>query len=151
MIWKLQVQQRVKTFIWKLAHDKILTNYGQWRRKMTDSLACFRCNCNMEDALHTLSDCPSSKEVWMKTGLVAIIPNFFFLSLKDWVLNCLSCIETQRWKEDGHRGCPSRCGIYGSGETMRYLEVGHYLYNSVLSSVTGAGKRPSWRAGGRRL
>lgn len=68
MIWKLQVEQRVKTFIWTLDHDRILTNYGQWRRKMTDSPACFRCNSDVEDALHTLRDCPSSKEVWMKDG-----------------------------------------------------------------------------------
>lgn len=63
MIWKLQVQQRVKAFLWILAHDRLLTNYGQWRRKMTDSPGCFRCNGDIEDSLHTLRDCPSSKEI----------------------------------------------------------------------------------------
>lgn len=74
---------------------------------MTDSPACFRCGSDMEDALHTIRVCPSSKEVWMKTGLTYLVPNFFLLSLNDWILNCISfCRSTRggRWMagEDDH-------------------------------------------------
>lgn len=79
LIWKLQVQQRVKTFVWTLAHDKILTNHSRSKRKMSDTSACFKCCNAVEDALHTLKDCPNSHEVWMKPSLLLLIPNFFTL------------------------------------------------------------------------
>lgn len=50
-IWKLQIQQRIKTFIWTLAHDRILTNQGKWKRKMTNNPSSFICSCAMEDTL----------------------------------------------------------------------------------------------------
>lgn len=36
-IWKLKIQQRIKTFLWLLAHDLILTNHCRWRRKLVDN------------------------------------------------------------------------------------------------------------------
>lgn len=46
------MRQRVKAFAWLLAHDKLLTNHGRWRRRLVDSHACSRCNGEREDALH---------------------------------------------------------------------------------------------------
>lgn len=102
-IWRMQLQQWVKAFIWNLAHDKILTNNGWWRRKMTDTLACSRCSQIVEDTLHTIKDCPASKNVWLKMGMMHFIPNFFVLPLQEWVLRCLtwrrSNLEEDKWPE----------------------------------------------------
>lgn len=35
-IWKIRVQQRTKMFVWLLGHNKLLTNFGRWRRWMVE-------------------------------------------------------------------------------------------------------------------
>lgn len=37
MFWKLKVEQRERTFIWLLIHEKLLANYNKWRRLMAES------------------------------------------------------------------------------------------------------------------
>lgn len=100
-IWKLHVQQWIKTFLWTLAHDRLLTNQGSWRRRMTNSPACPRCSCAVEDALHMLRDCPPSKEVWVRTWPTAFIPEFFSLHLHEWLLKSLSLNSRPRAMGEG--------------------------------------------------
>lgn len=42
LIWSLKRQQRVKTFLWLLAHDRVLTNHNRWRRQWVDNSNCHR-------------------------------------------------------------------------------------------------------------
>lgn len=42
LIWKAKVHQRVKTFIWILANDKLLANYERWKRRITYLPECGR-------------------------------------------------------------------------------------------------------------
>lgn len=88
--WELKVQQRIRTFMWTPAYDRILTNYCRWRRKLADNLSCARCRCDVEDALHTLRDCPTSMEVWMHSLQGSSFQDFFLLPLRDWMMKCLS-------------------------------------------------------------
>lgn len=39
-LWKVRTQQRVKVFLWLLAHDRLMTNNNIWRRNMALSAAC---------------------------------------------------------------------------------------------------------------
>lgn len=39
-IWKLKVQQRVRTFLWLLSHGKLLSNHNHCRRMTVDSPSC---------------------------------------------------------------------------------------------------------------
>lgn len=64
LIWRLRVQQRVRVFVWLLAHQKILTNACQRRRKLTDNLGCKHCLGGVKDAIHMIRDCTASKEIW---------------------------------------------------------------------------------------
>lgn len=43
LIWKLRVQQRVKVFIWMLAHGSILTNFRRLRMRLASNSDCWRC------------------------------------------------------------------------------------------------------------
>lgn len=36
-IWKLKIQKRVKTFIWLLAHDSLITNQIRWKRRLAEN------------------------------------------------------------------------------------------------------------------
>lgn len=89
-IWKLKVQQCVKTFIWTLSHDRILTNQCLWRRKLVDNPSCTRCNCKKEDAIYTLRDCLASNEVWTYSPQASTLRNFFSLPLREWLLKDLN-------------------------------------------------------------
>lgn len=33
-IWKLKVQKRVQVFMWIFSHDRILSNWARWKRKL---------------------------------------------------------------------------------------------------------------------
>lgn len=63
-LWKIKSQQRVRYFLWVLAHDKLLTNYGRWRRRLADNLDCQPCSGQREEALYAIRDCPSAREIW---------------------------------------------------------------------------------------
>lgn len=63
-IWRLKIQQRVKSFLWVLDHDKLLTNYERWRRRIADNSDCQQSASQREDVLHAIRDCPGAGEVW---------------------------------------------------------------------------------------
>lgn len=77
---------------------------GSW---LTVRLASDTYSCNMEVALHTIQDCPASREVWVNTWPARFSPGFFLLPLRDWMLQCLSLRRSSL--EEG--GCSERMAI----------------------------------------
>ncbi|PNY08933.1 ribonuclease H [Trifolium pratense] len=66
-IWMLRVPERIKTFIWLIRQDSLLTNY--WKNKMHNGEPwCNHCVDVVEDTLHVLRDCPLAKSVWKVHG-----------------------------------------------------------------------------------
>lgn len=43
-VWKLQVQQRARTFMRLLAHNQILSNSARWKRGFAESMRCVACS-----------------------------------------------------------------------------------------------------------
>ncbi|KAA3460126.1 reverse transcriptase [Gossypium australe] len=90
-IWKYQGPQRVRTFLWLVASQRILTNSERFRRGFGQSSACSRCGHDLEDIMHALRDCPTAKEAW----LLVVPPNkqsrFFSDSMQNWLSFNLSC------------------------------------------------------------
>lgn len=70
-IWNLQVQERVKVFIWLLNHDRIMTNYRNSLCGIGDA-ACQLYGDACETKTHVLRDCPIMKKTWDK-----LVPNSF--------------------------------------------------------------------------
>lgn len=85
LIWKLQVQQRVRVFLWVLAHEKILTNLERATRRMTSSALCVRCREEEESALHAVRDCKMAKEVWERLLPPELLAGFFSQGMKVWL------------------------------------------------------------------
>lgn len=56
-IKRLPVQQRVTIFVWLLAHDRLVSNYNRWRRRLTGSPLCTLCEEREESCLHAICDC----------------------------------------------------------------------------------------------
>ncbi|XP_061375835.1 uncharacterized protein LOC133317945, partial [Gastrolobium bilobum] len=63
-VWRWQGPERIRFFLWLMAGEKLMTNVCRLRRHMALSDLCPRCNKSSETILHTIRDCPQSKEVW---------------------------------------------------------------------------------------
>lgn len=62
--WKLKVPQKFKTFLWLIFHNKLPTNLLRFRRGITNSDLCPRCNNSSENLDHLFKDCPKAIELW---------------------------------------------------------------------------------------
>lgn len=87
------MQERVRVFLWLLAHDKLLSSWSQWRRKLSSSPCCHCCSAKKEDVIHALRDCLDSKEVWLKFIPPGLHHSFFSLGLQEWLLTNLTLKE----------------------------------------------------------
>lgn len=102
----LRVQQRIKVFVWLVAHNKVLTNYNRWKRRMTQLAGCARCTCEKEDTLHMVRDCVASREVW-EVMLLRYPQSRFFTHT-----------SVQQWLYEGLRGHKAEKGKFGWKEIM---------------------------------
>lgn len=82
VIWRLKAQKRAQVFIWIMAHDKILTNFSRWRRKMAMTPTCFLCGDAAEDTLHAIRDCRAAKEVWLRFFSTTPVSRFLLHRVK---------------------------------------------------------------------
>ena len=76
-IWKWKGPMRVKTFLWILAHDSLLTNQLRVSRGIDFSDICPRCEKEMETSLHALRDCEKINHILLQL----IHPKFWDLFL----------------------------------------------------------------------
>ncbi|KAK9044473.1 hypothetical protein V6N11_058373 [Hibiscus sabdariffa] len=55
---------RVRTFLWLVYWERILTNHERVRRAIASDAGCFSCGATLEDTLHVLRDCPVVVGIW---------------------------------------------------------------------------------------
>ncbi|KAF7831789.1 putative ribonuclease H protein At1g65750 family [Senna tora] len=84
-IWKLQVPQRIRSFMWLCSHDKLLTNAERFRRKISSQDLCGRCGTKSEDTLHAVRDCTKVKNIWLRLVKPCFWPEFFNVKLREWI------------------------------------------------------------------
>lgn len=63
-IWKWKGNECICTFLWKLAHEALLTNVERTKRTMTTIATCPVCLSDNETLFHRFRDCPSSLAIW---------------------------------------------------------------------------------------
>ena len=63
-IWKMQVPNKIKHFVWRVCNDALPTKCNLQRRHITDSDLCEFCKDAPEDALHALCFCSHVAPVW---------------------------------------------------------------------------------------
>ncbi|XP_058759648.1 uncharacterized protein LOC131632954 [Vicia villosa] len=89
-IWKLQVQERVRCFIWLINHERLLTNFRMHTLGLSNG-ECHLCGQVCETELHILRDCKFASRVWTNRVPVKIANEFYNTNLKDWIdLNIMS-------------------------------------------------------------
>ncbi|CAL2255075.1 unnamed protein product [Prunus armeniaca] len=63
-LWRLRLPPKVKTFLWIVCHQKLLTNVQRQKRGLTQVPTCPRCDYPMETIAHLFKDCPFSLAIW---------------------------------------------------------------------------------------
>ncbi|CAL1355748.1 unnamed protein product [Linum trigynum] len=97
-IWKLEVPERVRCFMWLVAHNRISSNEQRAKRHISVTSGCFRCENQVESTLHILRDCPPAAFVWMRTVPADQHQAFFSMDLDLWLATNLQ--KTDRYVED---------------------------------------------------
>ncbi|XP_026431823.1 uncharacterized protein LOC113329069 [Papaver somniferum] len=105
-IWKIDMSQRVKVFLWKCIQNVIATNVNLYGKVDNINPNCTMCGENLETAEHLFFHCSYAREIW------EMAPNPISLQLdpatplldtyKDWIKNprqeiSLELILTKIW------------------------------------------------------
>ena len=81
-IWKTQAPQRVRSFLWLMASDALLTNENRTRRHLTHSAICSICGDHVETMLHVTRDCFVVRNTWMSIDPSLVQSDFFHQNLR---------------------------------------------------------------------
>ena len=68
-VWGMQVQPKVRNFLWRATKNSIPTKQNLRRRMFLTDDGCDHCHSEPEDVLHALWTCPSISRVWTQTSL----------------------------------------------------------------------------------
>ncbi|GAU34558.1 hypothetical protein TSUD_219420 [Trifolium subterraneum] len=71
-IWRLQVPERVRSFIWLVRHNRLITNYRKSKMHLCDPW-CNHCVDIVEDTIHVLRDCPLAKNLGKDQTIVGVV------------------------------------------------------------------------------
>ena len=63
-LWKLNIPNKVKFFLWRACTDSIPTMLNLCKQKIVPSLACNHCHVGEETVLHALWSCEAVCSVW---------------------------------------------------------------------------------------
>ncbi|CAN1137716.1 Putative ribonuclease H protein At1g65750 [Linum perenne] len=100
LIWRWKGPNRVRFFLWLVAHNRILTNAERRRRHLSATDTCDRCNMGSEDVLHVLRDCNFAVKIWRGILPHSQLQSFFSGSLHDWLFKTLNSttLRSRNWQ-----------------------------------------------------
>lgn len=73
----MRIQERIKSFLWLLGHDRLLNNYKKILKGM-DGEECMLHDSSCESSLHLFRDGKKSRHIWINRIPVKFLP--------DWIL-----------------------------------------------------------------
>jgi ribonuclease HI len=83
-VWKLNVPERVRCFIWLLLHDRLLTNYRKSRIGLGHAM-CNYCGVVEETSLHVMRDCALVTPFWLQVVSLEDRSLFFMEDIQAWI------------------------------------------------------------------
>jgi hypothetical protein len=100
-VWSLEVQERIRHFMWIVKHNRLLTNYMKHKMHLGNAY-CRHCGDTIETTMHVLRDCPMAMMVLVRIVDVDIRNQFFNVNLDNWLhlnLNFAGSVNTGKWSE----------------------------------------------------
>jgi hypothetical protein len=82
-VWRLKVPERVRTLVWMMNHDRLLTNSLKNKTGLSHAV-CGYCGDEEETIIHVMRDCPKAKELWAGAITVRDRGRFFTGNLHQW-------------------------------------------------------------------
>ncbi|KAK7244355.1 hypothetical protein RIF29_39176 [Crotalaria pallida] len=151
-IWKLSNAERVRVFVWQVAHGRLMMNERKARWGI-GSPCCFRCPGVSESILHILRDYPFASAVWGQLVSVSKRPLFYAGDLSEWCCGnfrsdfgmhsshpwtevwAQTCYQLWRWRNEALHNQdfnpPLRPWIQIQNQVDFYLSSGHSLGSKV--------------------
>ncbi|RYR16350.1 hypothetical protein Ahy_B04g073348 [Arachis hypogaea] len=90
LVWCWQGPERIRTFLWLVVHNVILTNLERKRRHLTTDDTCPRCRNQDESTIHVLRDCFYAKSIWRLLNPPDSSRSFYSTGLEAWLLQNLT-------------------------------------------------------------
>lgn len=84
-VWKWQGSQCYRAFLWKLVHERLLSNVERVRRGMAHEDTCPRCHSSPETNMHLLRDWDDVRDFWYKVVDPEKASRFFSMGMEDWI------------------------------------------------------------------
>jgi ribonuclease HI len=69
-IWKMEVPNSVKMFMWRACNDLLPTKCNLVKRKMVEESMCPCCYREEETVVHVLWSCPAAQDVWGSGSMI---------------------------------------------------------------------------------
>lgn len=85
MVWKWAGPNRIKALLWKISHDRLMTNTERKKRGMTSDDLCPRCHRCPETIMHLLRDCDEIRDLWYGVVDPDLCSKFFSIGLHPWL------------------------------------------------------------------
>lgn len=139
-----------EAFLWKLVHDRLLTNEERVRRGMATDNLCPRCLDCPETIMHVLRDCDDVREFWLNKLNPDVISKFFSLGLHPWLVWNLTDsnigVSTINWQTvfgvTGYELWKDRNSLVFSRQTLLgsdlHFKIGHqvsFISNHISDPV----------------
>lgn len=90
-IWKLQILNKIKYFIWLCFLDRLPTVLSLFQKGLNINPVCCLCHLQLETTLHSLRDCKSAQTFWLQVlpHTSYNINTFFTQNIQSWLQeNC---------------------------------------------------------------
>ncbi|KAH9681143.1 putative reverse transcriptase/RNA-dependent DNA polymerase [Citrus sinensis] len=71
-IWKLDLPEKLKIFMWRAAKNLLPTAKNLWKRKIIPNPTCQRCNQGVETGFHALVECKAARKIRQHSSLAAV-------------------------------------------------------------------------------
>ncbi|KAK7259573.1 hypothetical protein RIF29_25182 [Crotalaria pallida] len=101
LLWKWPGPERYKFHIWKLEHDRLLTNERKstWGLRQSD---CPFCIGVAETSLHAMRDCAKATQLWNQIIAPSDYNKFYSMDLFSWIRSNLNRMLSILLANDHH-------------------------------------------------
>ncbi|KAH9770469.1 putative reverse transcriptase/RNA-dependent DNA polymerase [Citrus sinensis] len=83
-IWKLDLLEKLKIFMWRAAKNLLPTAENLWKRKVIPNPTCQRCNQGVETGFHAPVECKAARKIRQHSSLAAVeMPSSHWGSMLD--------------------------------------------------------------------
>ncbi|KAL4368559.1 hypothetical protein GQ457_05G007400 [Hibiscus cannabinus] len=132
-VWKIQIPQRIRVFLWLALHRRLLTNVERERRHLTASVQCAVCFDGPEDMIHVLRDCMVARSLWSRVLTEDQYETFTQLSGEEWIRVNLFAPITVTTRQDWPQVFAIFCWLLWKNRCCRIMGSDYMHYEELLA------------------